>query len=120
MNARTSAAERLDQAIDGLLAGRPTVSGSRAGELGPLVAIGAGLRQALPLPVPGARFEARLGMRLAEAGTLPDPLAWALRHPALLVTGAVGSAAVGVGLTALAVWRSGRRPAGMAHRFLQR
>jgi hypothetical protein len=35
------------------------------------------------------------------------------------VTGAVGSA-VGVGVTAFAVWRSTRRSAGPAHRLLHR
>ena len=61
-----------------------------------------------PPPV-AARFEARLGARLSGAATPRDAVAWALRHPGrLIVTGAVGSA-VGVGVTAYAVWRSSRR-----------
>jgi hypothetical protein len=68
------------------------------------------------------RFEARLGTRLATAGpTSPsrDAVGWALRHPGrLIVTGAVGSA-VGVGVTAYAVWRSSRRTTA-THRLLHR
>ena len=62
------------------------------------------------------RYEARLGARLSEAAATP----WVLRHPGrLIVTGAVGSA-LGVGVTAYAVWRSTRRSSGVAHRLLQR
>jgi hypothetical protein len=43
-----------------------------------------------------------------------------LRHPArLLLTGAVSSAALGVGVTAYAVWRA-RHPAGIGHRLVHR
>ena len=53
---------------------------------------------------------------LGSASPRP-PLAWALRTPGrLIVTGAVGSAAVGVGITAFAVWRHGRRVSSPAHR----
>mgnify|MGYP006175434427 CR=1 FL=1 len=75
--------------------------------------------QPAPLPAPpvAPRFEARLGAQLSGA-TSRDPVAWAFRHPGrLLVTGAVGSA-VGVGVTAYAVWRSTRRaqPGRFRHR----
>ena len=79
------------------------------------------LQAALPVPVVAPRFEARLGARLAEGAEHLDPLAWAARHRGpLLVTGAVGSAAVGVGFTAYAVWRNSRRAAGAAHRLMGR
>jgi hypothetical protein len=111
-------AERLDRAVDGLLAGLPVPS-TVDPELRPLIDLAATLRATL-LPVPAAsRFEARLAARLA---TRRPPLAdgaRALRERArrelrnrgrLLVAGAVSSAAVGVGVTAYAVWhRSGPR-----------
>ena len=57
------------------------------------------------------RFEARLGARLSGVSGTP----WILRRPGrLIVTGAVGSA-VGVGVTAYAVWRSRT-----SHRLLHR
>lgn len=112
-------AERLDQAVDEVLVGTPpAIAGASAG-LGaahrPLVETAASLRAALAVSVAAPRFEARLGARLAGATLGP----WLLRHPGrLIVTGAVGSA-VGVGVTAYAVWRSTRR-AGVAHRLLHR
>jgi hypothetical protein len=125
MSQRPSAAARLDRALDGLLAGgHPAVvaaSGARDAALRPLVALGDDLRAVLPVPVVAPRFEARLGARLAGGAQPLDPLAWALRHPGrLIVTGAVGSAAVGVGITAFAVWRSARRAPPPAHRLLHR
>lgn len=118
-----SPAERLDRAVDGLLDGlSPSVASAAAGidaAMRPLVAVAAGLRTNLGAPPVSPRFEATLGTRLAAHGEPRDPLAWALRHPGrLIVTGAVGSA-VGVGVTAYAVWRSSRR-AGAAHRLLHR
>ena len=107
-------AQRLDEAIDRILAGdRPIVEP----ELRPLVDAAALLTTALP-PLPaGSRFEARVAARLAAS----SPLARAaeavgamarreLRHPGrLIAAGAVSSAAVGVTVTALAVWRTNRR-----------
>ena len=69
------------------------------------------LRATLATSLVAPRFEARLGARLAGVGGTP----WILRHPGrLIVTGAVGSA-VGVGVTAYAVWRSRS-----THRLLHR
>ena len=123
MSLHPSAAERLDHAVDGVLDGfPPSVAAAAAGiePTGrPLVALAAELRATLVLPPTAPRFEARLGSRLASSGPPRDPVAWALRHPGrLIVTGAVGSA-VGVGVTAYAVWRSSRRASG-AHRLLHR
>ena len=118
-----SAAERLDRAVSGILAGAPApIAASAAGLapwMRPLAELAAELHAALLPPPVGARFEARVGSRLASAAAGRDPMAWARRHPTrLIVTGAVGSAAVGVTVTALAVWRSSRRGAG--HRLLHR
>lgn len=112
MTQQPSIAERLDRAVDQLLSG---------GGMSPLadralLDTAASVRAALPVPVVSSRFEARVGTRLAA--TSPPAIAWALRHPGrLIVTGAVGSA-VGVGVTAFAVWRSTRRTP--AHRLLHR
>jgi hypothetical protein len=120
----SSTAERIDRAVDHLLAGAsPGISAATAGLAAAdrgVVEVAAALRAALAVPPIGSRFEARLGARLAGALAGRDPVAWALRRPGrLLVTGAVGSA-VGVGVTAYAVWRSGRRSTGAAHRLLHR
>lgn len=114
-----STAERLDRAVGQVLAGGPTGTAAAAAALSAderrLVELAAVLRSALSAPAVGTRFEARLGARLAGALAARDPVGWALRHPGrLIVTGAVGSA-VGVGVTAYAVWRSGA-----AHRLLHR
>jgi hypothetical protein len=119
-----STAERIDRAVGRLLDGAPSGTAAATAGLAPperrLVDVAAALHAALGLPPVGPRFEARLGARLAGAVALRDPVGWALRHPGrLIVTGAVGSA-VGVGVTAFAVWRSGRRSAGPAHRLLHR
>lgn len=122
MNQAPSAAERLDRAIDGILDGlSPRISAAAAGAdaaTRPLIELAGTMRATLVPPPVGMHYEARVAARLAtEQG--PDPLAWALRHPGrLIVTGAVGSA-VGVGVTAYAVWRSSRRAPG-AHRLLHR
>jgi hypothetical protein len=71
-----------------------------------------------PLPA-GSRFEARLAARLASHGPVVDLVAAIgeatrreLRHPGrILLTGAVSSAAVGVGVTLLAMRRVARRHA---------
>jgi hypothetical protein len=113
-------AQRLDEAIDRLLAGdRPAVEP----ELRPLVDAASVLSAALP-PLPaGRQFEARVAARLAAS----SPLARAaeavgalarreLRHPRrLIAAGAVSSAAVGVTVTALAVWRTNRRHGAAGH-----
>ena len=111
MSRHPSAAESLDRAVDGVLDGlSPGVAAATAG----VAPSGRGL---VTLAAP--RFEARLGTRLSAPATSRDPVGWALRHPGrLIVTGAVGSA-VGVGVTAYAVWRSSRRASG-AHRLLHR
>lgn len=111
-----STAERLDRAVDGILDGlSPRIAAASAGTDRPtraLVELAGALRSTLAPPPVGRRFEARLGARLA-AQPARDPVAWALRHPGrLIVTGAVGSA-VGVGVTAYAVWRSSRRASGV-------
>lgn len=109
-------AERLDAAVDLVAAGHaPSAAASRAGLSqadDALVEVIAHLGRALALPPVAPRFEARLGARLAGAAAPRDAIAWALRHPGrLIVTGAVGSA-VGVGVTAYAVWRTARRSSG--------
>jgi hypothetical protein len=116
-------AVRLDHALDELAAGaHPALAAATAGLAGEprvLVEVADRVRSSLPMPPVSSRFEARLGARLSGAVPSRDAVAWALRHPGrLIVTGAVGSA-VGVGVTAYAVWRKGRRstPAG---RFLHR
>jgi hypothetical protein len=95
-------------------------SAGTPGAIRPLVLLAHDLRAALTAPLAAPRFEARLGARLAAmAPPARDPVAWARRHPGrLIVTGAVSSA-VGVGVTAFAVWRSTRR-SGAAHRLLHR
>jgi hypothetical protein len=110
----TTPAERLDRAVDAVLAGSPAPVASAAAGLGledrPLVEMAAAMRATLAAPLAAPRFEARLGARLAGVDA-----PWILRHPGrLIVTGAVGSA-VGVGVTAYAVWRSRA-----AHRLLHR
>jgi hypothetical protein len=81
------------------------------------------VRSALgPLPA-GSRFEARLASRLAGHGPVGDLVAAIgevtkreLRHPGrILITGAVSSAAVGVGVTFLAMRRGARRHAEAGH-----
>ncbi|MGI8658007.1 MAG: hypothetical protein ACR2K4_04455 [Candidatus Limnocylindria bacterium] len=123
MRHHPSPAERLDHAVDRVLGGETSQVASTAAGLAPemrgLVTVATQLRVALPALPASPRFEARLGTRLAAPGGSRDPVAWALRHPGrLIVTGAVGSA-VGVGVTAYAVWRTTRR-APAVHRLLHR
>ena len=122
MRTSPSVAERLDAALDLLADGAsPTVAaaaGRVAGEDRQLVGVADRVRRATPIPPLAPRFEAELGVRLAGL-TVRDPRTWALRHPGrLIVGGAVGSA-VGVGVTAYAVWRTTRRPSA-ASRLLHR
>jgi hypothetical protein len=113
MHSPGSAAERLDNAIDQLAAGtHPGTAAATAG-LDPagrlLLDTAERVRLALVPPPVSPRFEALLGARLAGVAPSRDAIGWARRHPGrLIVTGAVGSA-VGVGVTAYAVWRSSRR-----------
>ena len=109
-------AERLDEAVDRLLTGSQPAVGP---ELAPLVDAASVLRHALtPLPA-GTRFEARLASRLASPNPVAQMIAALaeatrreLRHPGrILITGAVSSAAVGVGVTVLARRRAPRRGA---------
>lgn len=122
----SSTADRVDRAVGHVLDGAaPRVALASAGLPlidRPVIELAARLRSALPMPPVGSRFEARLGARLAGVSSEGrDPVGWALRHPGrLIVTGAVGSA-VGVGVTAYAVWRTSRRAtAGPAHWLLHR
>jgi hypothetical protein len=115
MTTRSTPAERLDRAVDAILDGVPVPTAAAAAGMSaserPLAEAAAALRAALATSIVAPRFEARLGARLAGVGVAP----WILRHPGrLIVTGAVGSA-VGVGVTAYAVWRSRS-----AHRLLHR
>ena len=117
MTHRPSTAERLDHALDELIAGASPAAAAATADLAApqrtLLDAAAAVRTALAVSVASPRFEARLGARLSGAAT-PR---WILSHPGrLIVTGAVGSA-VGVGVTAYAVWRSTRRP---THRLLHR
>lgn len=103
MAARTPA-ERLDRALDTLLAdGAP----SGEPELRRLLDAAGRLRMALsPVPI-SPRFEADLGRRIVAQRRSGR---FELHVPTwLLLTGAVSSAAVGVGVTAYAVWRGSRR-----------
>jgi hypothetical protein len=123
MSQAPSPAERLDHAVEGVLDGLSPVAAAAAAGTAPdrahLVRLAAELHTVLTAPPVAPRFEARLGARLASAHAGHDPLAWALHHRGtLIVTGAVGSA-VGVGVTAYAVWRSTRR-SGAAARLLHR
>jgi hypothetical protein len=115
MSSTRSVAERLDRAADLVIAGSsPAAAAASVGLEQPDRSLvdGAGrVRRSLPLPSVAPRFEARLGALLSMPAVAHerDPVAWARRHPGrLIVTGAVGSA-VGVGVTAYAVWRSARR-----------
>jgi hypothetical protein len=115
MTTRPTTAERLDRAVDAVLTGASApVAAAAAGVTSAdraLVEAAATLRATLATSLVAPRFEARLGARLAGVGVTP----WILRHPGrLIVTGAVGSA-VGVGVTAFAVWRSRS-----THRLLHR
>ncbi|MDH4334052.1 MAG: hypothetical protein OEW24_02155 [Chloroflexota bacterium] len=115
MTTRTRA-DRLDEAVAGLLAGdRPSVDP----ELAPLVDAAALIRAALsPMPV-GARFSSRLEARLvrrrrlaAAAAAISDVTRRELRQPGrLAIAGVISSAVIGVGLTALALWIGTRRHA---------
>src|SRR5919108_5255092 len=110
-------AELVDRVIDLVLAGNdPGVAAGAVGDasLRPLARAAAALERALvPVP-PSVRFEALLGTRLAHL-RLVDRASRAIQRPnRLLVGAAVSSAAIGVGVTAFAVWRSARQHAAPA------
>jgi len=118
MHSPGSAADRLDHALEQLAAGTSPGTAAASAALDPdgrvLLDTAARVRFALVPPPVSSRFEARLGARLSGVAPTRDAVGWALRHPGrLIVTGAVGSA-VGVGVTAYAVWRTSRR--GSVHR----
>ena len=107
-------AERVDRMVDAILA--PAVTPGTTGASSPLAGLIASLADALPPVPPGAAFESRLAGLLAEAAARRRAFGMLRQRGRLLVTGAaVSSAAVGVGFTAFAVWRSSRRQP--AHRF---
>ena len=120
MHSPGSAAERLDHALELLVAGSGPGTAAASAALDPvgrsLLDTAERVRDALIPPPVSTRFEARLGARLSGAAPARDGVGWALRHPGrLIVTGAVGSA-VGVGVTAYAVWRTSRRGTSRRHR----
>lgn len=106
-----SPAERLDRALDQLLGGaRPVADPELRRLLSASTAVSAALRE---VPA-GARFAERLRSRLAHPGRVSRVTGavsdLAHRRPSwLLLTGAVSTAAVGVGVTAVYVWRGSRR-----------
>jgi hypothetical protein len=114
-----STPDRLDEAVDSLLAGdRPMVDV----ELRPLIEVAGRLADALR-PVPAGRaFELALSRRLAGEGEgLLRRAARGFGRPGrLLAAGALSSAAVGVTVTAYAVWRSSRRGTPVPQRLLGR
>jgi hypothetical protein len=108
-----SQAERLDRALDQLLAGsRPPADRN----LAPLLDAATLVREAMP-PIPtGPALDERVLSRLDErgvasaVGTLERIARRELQHPVrILAAGAVSSAALGVTVTAFAVWRSRRQ-----------
>ncbi len=110
-------ADRLDEALDALLAGeRPRPDPG----LGPALAAAERLRASLaPIPA-GLRFQLTLADRLSEPGIGARTVRALSRtsHGRLLAASAVSSVAVGFGVTAYAVWRTSRRHA--THRPLGR
>lgn len=120
-----SAAERLDEAVESVLAGvRPPIDA----ELRPLLDVAELAADALR-PLPAAdRFEARLAGRLANEGMVrraADAVSSFTRRELsqpsrLIAAGAVSTAALGVTVTAFAVWRSGRHHPTASQRLLGR
>ncbi len=107
-------ADRLDRAVDALLAGeRVPLDAS----LRPALSVAERLRSTLTPVPPGTRFQAALAGRIHGPGLTERTLrAVSTTKGRLIAAGAVSSAAVGVGVTAYAVWRTSRRHAGPAHR----
>jgi hypothetical protein len=101
-------ADRLDEAVDAIIAGEPPRPDPA---LAPALAAAERLRSALaPIPA-GLRFEVALADRLSDEGLGGRALRAisTAAHNRLVAAGAVSSAAVGVGVTAYAVWRTSRR-----------
>jgi hypothetical protein len=119
-----STPERLDAAVESLLAGRlPAVEP----DLRPMIETATVLADALrPMPA-AARFEAQLAERLtggrvrrATEGITAFTRRELARPGRLLAAGAFSSVAVGATVTAYAVWRSARRHQALHERLLQR
>ena len=119
-----SQAERLEHAVERLMAGDQPVA-DRA--MAPLLEAAELVRAAMP-PIPvgdalDARLMAQLTQRRRMTGAVDALEAFArreLQHPGrLIAAGAVSSAAVGVTVTAVAVWRM-RRNGGLSLRVGQR
>jgi hypothetical protein len=111
-------AERIDRLVDAVIAPGAT-PGAVSPELRPMAGLIASVADALPAIPPGAAFEVRLARQLSEAAARRPGFGPLGQRGRLLVTGAaVSGAAVGVGVTAFAVWRSSRRQP--AHRFWER
>jgi hypothetical protein len=119
-----SQAERLEHAVEQLMAGDQPVA-DRA--MAPLLEAAELVRAAMP-PIPGgdaldARLMAQLTQRRRVTVAVDALEAFArreLQHPGrLIAAGAVSSAAVGVTVTAVAVWRM-RRHGGLSLRVGQR
>jgi NADPH:quinone reductase-like Zn-dependent oxidoreductase len=110
-------AERVDRLVDAILA--PAGTPGAAPDSRPLAGLIGLVADALPPIPPGVAFESRLAARMAETTAGRRTFGLLRQRGRLLVTGAaVSSAAVGVGVTAFAVWRSSRRQP--AHRFWER
>jgi hypothetical protein len=119
-----STPERLDAAVESLLAGRhPAVEPDLRSMLDTATLLADTLR-----PVPAAtRFEAQLAERLtggrvrrATDGITAFTRRELARPGRLLAAGAFSSVAVGATVTVYAVWRSTRRHQALHERLLQR
>lgn len=111
----TTQAERIDRAVDALIAGETPVVDPA---LRPLLDAAATLSASLAGVPPSARFEERLARRLrgsphrpvAEArAAVADWSRQQLTPQRLLLTGAVGSAVGVAGVAAVAFWRATHR-----------
>jgi hypothetical protein len=111
-------AERIDRMVDAVV--EPgSAPGTVSPELRPMAGLIASVADALPPIPPGAAFDVDLARRLSDAAARRRGFGPLGQRGRLLVTGAaVSGAAVGVGVTAFAVWRSSRRLP--AHRFWER
>ncbi len=101
-------ADRLDEAIDALLAGERAPVDT---QLRPALTAAELLRSTLTPVPPGTRFQLALAERIHAPG-LGERALRAVTGSVrgrLIAAGAVSSAAVGVGVTAYAVWRTTHR-----------
>lgn len=118
-------AELVDRAVQRLLDGEPSGMTAVDPAIRPALAAAVRIHAALaPIPI-SRRFETRLGARLAERGLIArgvravgDLTRRELAGRGRLLAGAaVSSAAVGVSITALAIWRTrGRAGNRLLHR----